>query len=124
MFEIGKAIPAKKNPTNKYKLVVSNMSGDADAYIDTVSYLDKDNEGLLTEIVDLCNWSQKSWPSRDNIEKKYREIRDKYNYFEDDDNVILTRDVMSDGDVICRPNLESLTWFDENGIEHEVNIKK
>lgn len=118
MFEIGEKIspPVYKNV---YKLVIENMSGDADAYHDSITYFEKKYENLLSDIVELCK-SCRRW-NRSQIEKSYDNIKLKYpNYFHHDDDDIITMDVFSDGAVICRPSIKSLTWFDENGIEYNV----
>ena len=122
MLKIGNKVKQEPNPTNKYKLVVSNMSGDADAYHDSVTFLNKEDEPLIEEIVELCNWSQKSWPRRDAIEDKYNELIRKYSDL-DVDEPIVTRDVTTDGDSICRPSISSISWFDEKVIEYNVNYK-
>ena len=122
MLEIGnKKVVKVKNPTNKYKLVVSNMSGDADAYHKTTTLFVKGQETIIEEIVEICEWSGKSWPSRDDIENKYNNLLEKYEL--DEDEPIITRDVTTDGDCICRPSIASLTWFDENGEEYNVKYK-
>ena len=124
MLEIGnKKIVKIKNPINKYKLVISNMSGDADAYHKTTTLFGKENEALIEEIVEICEWSGKSWPSRDDIEEKYENLLEKYENVLDEDEPIFTRDVTNDGDSICRPSIASLTWFDENGEEFNVKYK-
>ena len=125
MFLLGNIIPEKKKPVNRYKLVIENMSGDADAYEKTVTFFKKENEDILTEIIELCFWSGKAWPDRDEIEERYKKIKKKFNDFKDiefenPNKGILTRDVYSDGECICRPSLISLTWFDEDGVEYEA----
>ena len=133
-FTIGKKILPNVNPTNKYKLVISNMSGDADAYHETETLFDKDDEDVLKDIIDLCKWSQKGWPSRDKIQNKYDDLKEKHTKFfggddsdydeedfhDEDSEPIITRDVTSDGQYICRPEVVGLTWFDENGQEYYV----
>ena len=120
-FTIGKKVKAKKNPTNVYKLVINNMSGDADGYEKTKTLFKKEEEGLVKDLVDLCKWAVKDWPSRDSIEFRYNEIMKKHNRYSDDDWDIITYDNF--GDCMCRPYFTSLTWFDENGDEFEVDIK-
>jgi hypothetical protein len=50
------------------------MSGDADAYHNTETLFDKEYEPLIKDILDLCNWSQKEWPERNDIEKRWKEV--------------------------------------------------
>ena len=126
MFKIGSPIKVQ-NPTNVYKLVIENMSGDADAYHSSETLIEKEYEPLIKDIIDLCNWAQKDWPRRDKIEEKYKELKSKYSKFfgeehDDDYDPIISRDVFTDGDYICRPKFERLTWFDENGIEYKVDV--
>ena len=93
-FTIGKKVKPNINPTSKYKLVVSNMSGDADAYQETETLFKKDDEEVLKELMDLLDWSISQCPSRDEIEKKYNEIKtnharfffDKEDYENDEDD--------------------------------------
>lgn len=124
-FTIGDKIKPNVNPTNVYKLVISNMSGDADAYKKTKTFLGKDQEPLIKDLIDLCKWSQSDWPRRDDIKKKYREIINNHKIFEEDldPSDIITNDVTTDHQYICRPSVVSLTWFDENGEEHSVSYK-
>ena len=126
MFKIGSPIKVQ-NPTNVYKLVIQNMSGDADAYHSSKTLIEKEYEPLIKDIIDLCNWAQKDWPRRDKIEEKYKELKSKYSKFfgeehDDDYDPIISRDVFTDGDDICRPKFERLTWFDENGVEYKVDV--
>ena len=78
MFQIGTPVTLTKNPTNCYKLVIENMSGDADHYEETETIISKEYEPLIEDIIELCNWSQKSWPSRSEIGKKWKEIKSKH----------------------------------------------
>ena len=151
-FTIGEKIKPNENPINKYKLVVSNMSGDADAYEETETLFKKDDEEVLKELMDLLDWSISKHPSRDEIEKKYEKIKknharfffekensddedcdsyeeadgdfEDYKEYLDETYPIVTGDSCSDGQYIARPELTSLTWFDENGEEFEVKFKK
>lgn len=129
MFTIGQPI-VNSNPTNVYKLVIQNMSGDADAYHNTETLIHKEYESLIKDIIDLCNWSQKEWPTRSKIESKWKEIKSKHTRFfqeeiDEDYNPIITRDVTNPDSVmdpvICRPRVISLTWFDDKGVEYKVN---
>lgn len=119
-FTIGEKIKPKNNPTNVYKLVVNNMSGDADGYEKTKTFFKKDNEDLIKELIDMCEWAVDKWPSREDIELKYRSICDKYGYDYYDFGVVTYDNY---GDCLCRPYFTSLTWFDENGEEYQVNLK-
>lgn len=124
MFTIGEPI-IKANPTNVYKLVIENMSGDADSYHNTETFFTKEYEPLIKDIIDLCNWSQKEWPTRNKIESKWEEVKSKHTKFfqeEIDESYepIITYDVFCD-DSICRPNVKSLTWFDDKGVEYKIN---
>jgi hypothetical protein len=116
---------------NVYKLVISNMSGDADAYEETINFFDKKYEPLIEDIIELCKWSNSKWPSINSIEKNFKNIKLKYpNYFApsddedgyyDSDDSIITRDTTADREFVCRPSVVSLTWFDDKGIEYEVS---
>jgi hypothetical protein len=104
------------------------MSGDADAYHTSETLIPKEYEPLIKDIIELCNWAQKDWPRRDVIQDKYDELKSNHSKFfqeehDDDYDPIITRDVFSDGEYICRPKFERLTWFDENGIEYQVHLK-
>jgi hypothetical protein len=127
MFKIGNPINIQ-NPTNVYKLLIENMSGDADAYHNSETLIPKEYEPLIKDIIELCNWAQKDWPRRDVIQDKYDELKSNHSKFfeeEHDDSFdpIITRDVTTDGEYICRPKFKRLTWFDENGIEYQVHVK-
>jgi hypothetical protein len=127
MFKIGNPINIQ-NPTNVYKLLIENMSGDADAYHTSETLIPKEYEPLIKDIIELCNWAQKDWPRRDVIQDKYDELKSNHSKFfqeqhDDSFDPIITRDVTTDGEYICRPNFKRLTWFDENGIEYQVHVK-
>lgn len=134
MFVIGKRIEAPKNPTNVYKLVISNMSGDADAYETTKTLIGKEFEPVIEDLIELCELSNSRSagsyrPNRESIAKMYKEIQDKHpDFFKGEDGIdidyepIITWDVTCT-DYICRPEFKRLTWFDENGIEYKVEIK-
>ena len=127
MFKIGNPIKIQ-NPTNVYKLLIENMSGDADAYHTSETLIPKEYESLIKDIIELCNWAQKDWPRRNLIQDKYDELKSNHSKFfeeqhDDSFDPIITRDVFSDGEYICRPKFKRLTWFDENGIEYQVHVK-
>ena len=52
---------------NVYKIVVSNMHGDADSYTKNVVYTADEN--YAKKIIDFCQWTYDSWTRRDQIEK-------------------------------------------------------
>lgn len=121
-FIIGNKIEPCTNPTNTYVLTISNMHGDADAETETEAYFDKDQEEAYKEFIELLNWAQKDWPSRDAIKNKFNDLCEKYNQeiFDED---LIDRDATADHEFLCRPSFESLVWYDENGIEYNVTIK-
>lgn len=73
IFKLGDKIIPNSNPTNKYKLIINNMSGDGDSYHKTITLLPEDHEPLIKSLIELCEWSSNKWPSRDKIEERYME---------------------------------------------------
>lgn len=130
MFQIGNPIQSY-NPTNCYKLVINNMSGDGDHYEKTETFIGKEYESLIEDIIELCNLSERTF-GRNQIKERWEEIKSKHSKFfteEIDDSYepIITYDVTNPSSVmdtpICKPFFKKLTWFDDKGIEHDVDIK-
>jgi len=113
-----KRIP--KGPKNVFRLKVSAMSGDADHYETNVWDVEPERKKAIELAIGLCDWANKDWPNRDSILDRINEIQKdhKVNLYS-----LVGRDTTC-YDYICRPSLKELTWFDENGVEHLVNIKR
>lgn len=124
MFKIGNRINTE-NPTNVYKLIISNMSGRGDHYEKTETLISKEFEPVIVDLIELCDWVKKENPNRNKIAERYKELQSKHNeYFTNEIDIsyepIIGRDIIFD-DTICKPEFFKLTWFDENGIEYQVN---
>lgn len=123
MLEIGKKIIIPPNPTNVYKLVISNMSGDGDAYIDTITFFRKDEEVILEDFIELCAYAKRCWDKTE-IENCYNNLMDKYpDFAKEYDGEIITRDVTRNHERMCIPSVSKITWFDENGDEFKVKYE-
>ena len=118
-FKIGNPVQVQKY-YSMYKLVVENMSGDADSYETTETLFNTSDEPLISEIFDLCKWAQKDWPSRESISERMNEISERY------DGAELCEIITYDSwcDCVARPAFQRLTWYDCDGIEREVIIKE
>lgn len=131
-IEIKEPLATVTNPTNVFKLVVSNMHGDADLYTTTDNYFDKSQEARLIEVIKFLNWCQTSWPSRNDIMTKWNELNKQFDpeEFDDDDDDdfyddgMIQYDSTADNQFLCRPEFKKLTYFNENGVECKVDIIK
>ncbi len=119
-LHIGKPVKAKATPRGQYVLVVEHMHGDADAYTKTkhsfkadqvpallayLAFLDR----LESGVSDVDEEFEKVWPPF--VGKGLGED-------------MLEGDCTTDHSSSAFPELKKLTWFDDDGVEHEVKIKK
>lgn len=138
-IEIKEPLAPINNPTNVFKLVVSNMHGDGDLYTTTDNYFDKSEEVRLIEVIKFLNWCQTSWPDRDDIMVKWNELNKQFDpeefddddddEFDDDDDEfyddgMIELDSTADNQFVCRPEFKILTYFNENGVECKVDVIK
>lgn len=99
---------------NVYKVTIEHMHGDADAYTHIVKYI---NEEKSIEIINFCAWVNDDWVRRQKIE----EIA---NIVFGEDNEIIIGDATADGQFPARPRVKSITYFDHEGVEHNIRINK
>ena len=97
---------------NIYKIVIENMHGDADMFSYITLYLDEKD---IINIVDFCAWLNIKY-LRDNVIEKvyYKVFKEKINF--------MVGDATCDGQRLASPRVQKITYFDENGVEHEVRI--
>ena len=116
---------------NMYKLVINNMHGDADGTTYTETFFNCKEKPLLEDILLLLEDSSRWLLNRDEISDKLTEICSKHinlidpdenKYYEDYAWELVDHDHRYEG-YICKPTLESLTFFDESGAEYNVNLK-
>lgn len=122
-LKIGNQI-IKKDICNKYKLIISNEHGDADGYSETVNYFSskaKTQISFLIKILELLNDIRVFYSTRKEIEELgkllFNDPKSEYEMMD-----FIEKDHSCDNQYYCRPSLKSLTWFDETGVEFEVNI--
>lgn len=134
-FEIGKQIevPVVKN---KYRLTIDFMSGDGDHYeVCKWDYNSLEDLDLILNVLDAYN--SLSWNEQCDINQSehwYALAGFKYNW-RDDKSALppqhrafvtfaenIPADVHSDGDWEASPNDWAVTYFDDNGVEHEVTV--
>lgn len=126
-IEIKEPLATVTNPTNVFKLVVSNMHGDADLYTTTDNYFDKSQEARLIEVIKFLNWCSR--PRRDEISNKWNDLLNKFDEEDGDAAEGLLYDMIEsdstvDNQFLCRPEFKRLTYFNENGVECKVDIIK
>jgi len=128
-FEIGERIPPKDTPKNTIKMKVEWMHGDADGYTnDKFSFnMDKPKQRerflLLIKAINAYRYSDeyidgwgelkrcfvKAGMSKDEAESMRYEWES---------------DMQSDGEFPAHPSIERITYFDNEGIERKVKMKK
>lgn len=116
---------------NVYKLVINNMHGDADGTTFTKTFFERHKEPLLDDILLLLEDTSRWILSRDQISDRLDEIckkhiklidPDDHEYYDDYAWELIDHDYTYP-DYICRPTLESLTFFNDEGVEHTVNLQ-
>lgn len=135
-FEIGKPVE-HPNVKNKYRLTISFMSGDGDNYqeeewdYDTLQELELDLNVLAA--YNSISWNEQcdinqaedwyalggftySWRTGD--KSQLTEQQKAFISFADN----IPSDVQSDGDWQASPSRWAVTYFDDNGVEHEVTV--
>jgi hypothetical protein len=135
-LEIGEPIKPKDNPKNTWRIYAKVMHGDADKYETTKKDFLKIRKNdrhagekeliyaicLLIKILNLHHNDRRDFDHLS--EPTAKECG--YNYEPDMEQILCD---LVPGDCTCdfqyKTYLESfrVVWFDENGIEHEVNIK-
>ena len=116
-YETKLNIGAVINPAvhiDTYKVVVSHMHGDADAYTHDTYYVDEDE---AKKMIDFCTWVNEKWVNR----HKIREISSIV-FGERED--FLQGDSTADNQFPARPSIGRVTYFDNEGVEHRVSINK
>ena len=133
----GKPIPRSKSPKNIYRLVIVNMHGDADAET-TNTYDFKTSEvsrspahGLgLFELLEVLHFydklSQNAQCDFCYSRQKRRELMSNAGFSDKAvDNITdyMDSDCTNLGNSLAMFDGWTLTCFDSNGVEHEVNIQ-
>ena len=102
--------------TDTYKIVISNMHGDADSYTYNTVYDKSKEEALKT--IEFCKWVEKNDPCHSDVYEKSNELFG----HEDAWSGLLEGDCTCDGQRFCSPRIETVTYFDKDGIEYNVRI--
>lgn len=116
-YETKLNIGAVINPAvyiDTYKVVVSHMHGDADAYTKETYYVDEDE---AMKMINFCSWVNEKWVNRNKI----REIS---SIVFGDREDFLQGDSTADNQFPARPSISRVTYFDKDSVEHRVNISK
>lgn len=134
-YEIGDAI---KHPVvkNKYRLNISFMSGDGDhSERERWDYDSLDQLDLILNVLDAYN--KLSWNEQCDINQSehwYKLAGFTYSWRDDESKLTpqqlafvrfaegVPSDVQSDGDWQAAPEIWSVTYFDDQGTEHYVNV--
>ena len=142
-LEIGKVIPQREIPKNKFFVTTTQMSGDADAYDDTTSEFD--NVSDATEYVALCLAIQDvqshggGMDTSDVIEKlkedhpkiyddslnmfvDAEEESEREDYFSDTISEMCGYDVTCDSQWLSSISDIDVVFYDESGTKHAVKI--
>lgn len=125
-FEIGDAVKLDKAPTNTFEVVVTQMSGDADAYNDVrFKFADQVKAEEFAELVATVRDAQSSGWCRE-IDEVVDAIRDKIDLSKYSQPVrSLIWDICGN-DVTCEGHRAivdefNVFYYDENGVKYHVN---
>jgi hypothetical protein len=115
ILKIGKEI---KSPKCRYKLVITNMHGDADGFSDVALILKEEEE--VIKILDFINWYNSSANIADG---KYRVIIEEVKrVFGKEDLPDWMAWDSTCTEYVATPRFSTLTYFDEVGKEFKVNV--
>lgn len=130
---IGEAI-THPNHKNKYRLNVQFMHGDADGYSSNDMYFDKDDADTLVWLnkcltyISVFEDNEKLFSWEDDEELKLDALAEAG--LSESDVSSIEESGMKDSDMTCdgcrNAMIEgyTLTFFDENGVEHETTIEQ
>lgn len=128
---IGKPIPPEENPKNQYKIVLDFMIGDADGEDEIEIFCSKDNTSLERFLTFLDNCEDYYKESGKGGYEDYTGVKDYYVFCngvqKKDPNLNeFLFDWSYEGMFGTCNSLEgyTITYFDENGVEHFVTVKK
>jgi hypothetical protein len=113
-IEIGNPVRLP-NRKNIYKIVVSNMHGDANAYTKVTVYREKKED--VIKLIDFAEWADELGGY--GLEKRMWDVANEVGAYD-----IIEGDATNDGDTPASPSIEKVTYFDDDGIEHDVKIKQ
>lgn len=123
MLKIGNKI-VRNNPKEYYRIKIKNMHGDDDGTTYTEVDIPKANESAVEKIVGFLNWCVESWPGDKRIEDEWNRLeKEILTEYDELDEFIIDRDHTADNEFYCRPSLDRITYFDENGDEYQVITK-
>ena len=147
-IKILKPLKLNKQPKNKYKFVIELMGGDADAYFYPEVLVDKDNP-YLERFLEFLSNCKKEYPNGKGGYDDYKNVKDYYLFVNDD--IYLEHE---NGDEYSEEEYENfikekekvnisfewegsyeyfgessyrdvtITYFNENGIEHKCKINE
>lgn len=124
---------------DEYEIEVSSMHGDADHYSTNSSFFSKQDEGKMKELFMWLSFfdhlKELKWPDRDTIDELLRQYVHAYhkeigNPLDEDDycwdsiSELVDRDMTSDGEYMCKPDLVAVYYHDTYGVKQEVKFKK
>jgi hypothetical protein len=99
---------------NIFKIIIKNIG----TYKSSTKTLFLENQEEVIKVIDFCRWVETHY-DYNQINKVGKEIfGNRFKDIVDIDKTSFTKGTP------CIPKLESVTYFDENGDEHRVNIKK
>jgi hypothetical protein len=113
-LEIGAPVN-RPNRRNTYKITVSNMHGDADAYTKVIVYRTKKED--VIKIIDFAEWAYElgGYGSQNQM----WDVAQKMKVYD-----IVEGDATNDGQTPAAPRIEKVTYFDDEGVEHNVKINQ
>lgn len=99
---------------NIYKVDIEHMHGDADAYTHDIHFV---NENEALDMVNFCSWVNEKWVNRNKIGEVAKIVfGEGYDFIQ--------YDATADHQFPARPRVVGITYFDNEGVEHRVNINK
>lgn len=100
---------------NKFKITVKCMHGDADAYTSKTIY--EEARDIVIKIYDFLKWARRADSDLYNRMWNLAFPNNEDGLFD-----ILSRDATSNGEFWASPDRVTITYFDDNGVEHNVNF--
>jgi hypothetical protein len=105
----------RPNRRNIYKIVVNNMHGDADADTKVTVYREKKED--VIKLIDFTEWADELGGY--GTQNRMYDIAEKIGVYD-----IIEGDATNDGQSPASPSIDKITYFDNDGVEHNVRIKQ